>query len=76
MKGSENMGYSEKLKFYRKNQKKTLKEVADAIDISVSALTMYERGERIPRDETKIKLAKYYGQTVGSIFFNELDHET
>lgn len=49
--------------------KKSLKEVADANGISVSALSMYEAGNRIPRDEIKIKLAKYYGCTVESIFF-------
>ena len=43
--------------------------VAAAIGISVSALTMYETGQRIPRDEIKIKLAAYYGTTVDSIFF-------
>ena len=44
-------------------------EVANACNISVSALQMYENGERIPRDETKKKLAAYYGRTVQEIFF-------
>ena len=42
---------------------------AKAIGISTSALFMYERGDRIPRDETKIKIAAYYGKTVESIFY-------
>lgn len=45
-------------------------EVAEAIGISGSALSMYECGERIPRDSIKIKLAQYYGKTVQSIFFD------
>ena len=43
--------------------------VATACGISVSALAMYEQGERIPRDYIKIRIAKYYNRTVESIFF-------
>ena len=43
--------------------------VAMACGISVSALAMYEQGERIPRDDIKIRIAKYYNRTVESIFF-------
>ena len=46
------------------------KKVADIIGVSVSALAMYECGERIPRDEVKIKIAELYGKSVGAIFFN------
>lgn len=48
---------------------RTQEEVASAINISSSALSMYERGERIPRDPIKVKLAKYYKKTVQNIFF-------
>lgn len=44
-------------------------EVAKAVGISASALSMYEKGERIPRDEIKVRLAKYYEKSVESIFF-------
>lgn len=50
---------------------KTVDEVAKACGISASALSMYENGYRVPRDEVKIKLAKYFGTSVGSIFYNE-----
>ena len=49
---------------------KTQEEVANAIGVSLSAIGMYERGERAPRDEIKIKIAKYYDTTVQSIFFD------
>ena len=49
---------------------KSREEVSAELKISCSALGMYEQGNRIPRDEVKIKLATYYGQTVESIFFN------
>lgn len=48
---------------------KTIKEVADANGISVSALSMYEAAKRIPRDEIKVRLANYYGVDVATLFF-------
>lgn len=50
------------------------REVAKAIGISDSALAMYEGGNRVPRDEIKEKLAKFYGLSVGFLFFDENVH--
>ena len=50
-------------------------EVAKAIGVSVSAISMYENGERIPRDDIKIKLSRYYNRTVQEIFFDWECHE-
>lgn len=50
---------------------KTMVVVSKETGISVSALSMYESGDRVPRDEIKERLAKYYGTTVGSLFFGE-----
>ena len=47
------------------------KEVADACGVTDMAISLYESGERTPRDEIKIKLAKFFGVTVESIFFTE-----
>ena len=44
-------------------------DVATACDITVSALSMYENGQRVPRDEVKVKLAKLYGKSVEELFF-------
>ena len=52
----------------------TQKETAKALGISISALTMYENGNRIPRDEIKLKIAKHYGKTVEEIFFASCCH--
>lgn len=49
-------------------------EVAAAVGISESALLMYERGERNPRDDIKISLADYYNVGVGVLFYP--DHFT
>lgn len=50
---------------------KSAEIIAKELGISVSALFMYERGERIPRDQIKLRLASYYGTTVQDIFFTE-----
>ncbi len=52
------------------------KEVADNIGVTVSALQMYEKGVRVPRDETKERLAKLYNVNVGELFFDEKLHKT
>lgn len=49
---------------------KSREEVAKEVGVSVSAISMYENGERVPRDAIKIRLAKFYGKTVQEIFFD------
>lgn len=49
--------------------KKSQEEVAKALNISVSALSMYERGERIPRDNIKIRISAYYKKPIHRIFY-------
>ena len=61
------MTVAERLIKARGNKKR--EEVAAAIGVSLSAITMYENGERVPRDETKINLAEYYNKTVQELFF-------
>lgn len=48
---------------------RTRQEVASAVGISLSALSMYETGQRVPRDEIKVALANYYGKTVQELFY-------
>ena len=49
-------------------------EVARELGISASAMSMYESGERVPRDEIKERIARYYNMTVGFLFFDEKVH--
>ena len=49
---------------------KSQSEVAKALEISDSALSAYENGDRVPRDEVKVRIANYYGKTVQEIFFD------
>lgn len=57
----------ERLRKLRGNRSQ--REVADACGITDMAISLYESGERIPRDETKIALAKFYETSVEAIFF-------
>lgn len=61
------MTMGEKLKELRGCR--TVTGVAKELGISRSALAKYESDERIPRDEVKKKIAKYYGKSVQFIFF-------
>lgn len=45
-------------------------KVARDLGVSISAISMYENGERIPRDEIKLKIANYYKKSVQEIFFD------
>ncbi|MNR59027.1 HTH-type transcriptional regulator Xre [compost metagenome] len=53
---------------------KSREEVSKEVEISVSALQMYENGQRMPKDEIKIRLAAYYSVTVQALFFDEEPH--
>lgn len=59
-----------KLRALRQARKKTQKQAADDLEITKSALSMYERDKRIPRDEVKVRIAQYYNEPVESLFFN------
>ena len=44
-------------------------EVAKAVRVSQSAICAYEKDERVPRDDVKIRIANYYKRSVAFIFF-------
>lgn len=56
-------------KLRRLRGKRSFDEAAAGIGITPRALKSYERGERVPRDDIKIKIAQYYGKSVKYIFF-------
>lgn len=61
------MSTGQKLRALRGDR--TQKRVAEDLNITKSALAMYENDKRTPRDEVKMKIAEYYGETVQAIFF-------
>jgi transcriptional regulator with XRE-family HTH domain len=63
------MAYNEILMQLRKAKGKSRREVAEAIGVTKGAIALYERGERVPKDEIKAKFANYYKKSVSSIFF-------
>lgn len=48
---------------------KSQREVAEAVGTTAMAISLYESGERVPKDEIKIRLAKYYDTTVDALFY-------
>lgn len=57
------------LKALRLKKNMTQAEVAKELGISVGAWGMYETGQRIPRDELKVKIGEYFNRSVQNIFF-------
>lgn len=68
--GGDKVSIGTKLRALRAAKKKSQQQVADEVNITKSALAMYEKDKRIPRDEIKVRIANYYGESVQSIFFN------
>lgn len=60
----------------RRSRGETLSEVAEAIGTSQGAISNYENGDRIPRDEIKILISKHYGVPVESIFYAKKQHDS
>lgn len=56
-------------KLRRLRGNKTQEEIAAAIGVTKSSWAMYERNERVPRDEIKIRIANYFDKTVQELFF-------
>ena len=46
--------------------------IADAIGVTKVAISDYELDKKVPRDNIKIKLAKYYGKSVEELFFSHV----
>ncbi|WP_115715168.1 helix-turn-helix transcriptional regulator [Amedibacterium intestinale] len=71
----ENELVAERLKNLRKKKGASVEEMSLALNISRSAICMYESGNRIPRDEVKVKIANYFNTTVEDIFFRMKCHK-
>lgn len=53
----------------------TQQELADRAGVERCTITNYEFGHRIPRDETKVRIADALRSDVMQIFFADLCHE-
>lgn len=52
---------SHRIAYHRKKAKMTQEELAQILNISASALGMYEQGRRIPSLDTLAQLSRVYG---------------
>lgn len=66
------MSTGEKLRMMR--GERSQQSVADAVRITKSALSMYERDERRPRDEVKLRLAAFFGVSVSELFYGDISN--
>ena len=66
------MPFGEKLKELRGT--KSQEEIAKEIGVTKSSWAMYERNERVPRDEVKIRIANHFHKSVQEIFFGCNEH--
>lgn len=58
----------DKLRRLRGNR--TIQAVSDDTGLGWSTICMYELGRRIPDDDNKLVLAKYYNITVQELFYD------
>lgn len=54
----------------------TQQEMATALDVAQSTISMWINGERIPSLITAKRIAGYFNTTVDGIFFDNSNHET
>lgn len=59
----------EKIKNLREKNNISRENFANAVEISQSALSMYENGQRIPRDEVKLRIARSFNTSIEELFF-------
>lgn len=58
-----------KIKNLREENNISRENFAKAVEISQSALSMYEMGRRIPRDEVKLRIARFFNTSIEELFF-------
>jgi len=46
-------------------------QFSNEVGITLSAVSMYENGQRIPRDEIKVKIARVLKTSIEALFFTE-----
>lgn len=62
------------LKHLRERKGLTQTAIAKALGVGVTTYNAWETGQNIPRDEMKVKIAEFYGLSVGYIFFKPITH--
>lgn len=60
-----------RLKKLRVSKGETQCELAEVLHVTPAAISLYELGQRMPSDETKMKYSRHYGVSVQDLFFTE-----
>lgn len=45
-------------------------QLAEKLGISPSAVSAYEQGRRMPRDEIRVKIAEFFGVSILDLFYS------
>lgn len=59
----------ERLKSLREEKDIMQRDLADMLGVSTSAVSMYEIGERVPKDWVKKRYSEIFNKTIDEIFF-------
>lgn len=59
----------QRIKSLREKKGITRESFCTTVGITQSALSMYENGQRIPRDEIKVKIARTLDTSIEALFF-------
>ena len=65
------MAFKDNLIELRKSRGLSQEQLAKDLGLTQAAVSAYEVGTRVPRDDMKPVIAKYFGVSVGSIFFDD-----
>ena len=63
--------FGNRLKALRENHNLSQKEFANILNIANSTLSQYESDKRVPSDEVKLQIAKYFNVTTDYLLGNE-----
>lgn len=66
------MSTGEKLKKLRNEKELSISQIAEAVEVTKSSWAMYERNERTPRDEVKVRIVKFFGVSLIWLFYEDL----
>lgn len=60
------------IKSLRIKHGETQKQLAEAIGVSVMAISKYESGSAVPSDDNKVKISRHYNMSVEAIFYPKI----
>ena len=65
------MALEDNIKYFRKEKGLSQKELGEIIGVAQKQISQYESGSRLPSDDVKVRLARFFQTTVEAIFFTD-----